>query len=308
MDDQNPKNKALSKRPDNVSSQELIKKPPVILYKTMRSDYLVHKPTPADLHKAYLRRSSQKKNHKTDTCFRLFLKTNTLTFYPDLKKNHRFYFLAAIEEGHYETIERTLEKLNASKTTVYNDLYLKSQNSSIIEWAISHGQTDIAQLFLNYYEAHKNELQTDIDSYNEKRIFYCAIKNNNVNIAKRLLQNASIQVNEELDSVWFDFFHDFKPHNPYYHTPLSYAVFRGHHEMVEFLLESGATFKDRAYTSAQLKIIDDFSKRITILSDKRLECLRESLRPSLPSDPINLISAYAALPNYTVPAVKLKKV
>lgn len=237
------------------------------------------------------------KKRRVETIFRLFLNTNRLTFEPDTKPNHNIYFLAAIEEGHIETVKRSLEKVDVAQTNLYNDKYFCGvPDVSSIEWALCKNQTEITELLLDFHETHKASFQKD--GYDEQRIFYTAVKHDNLKVARRLLHSPHVNLDQQtLDPLpWI---HPYDINDP---SALYYAMYNKNKEMVELLLKLGATLGQHYYTEKQLSIVNNFKKQITTAYDHRLKCLKEALEPCLPSAVIKgIIVPYTALPDVISP-------
>lgn len=109
------------------------------------------------IHSAHFRLLLSEDHEKAIAIFKLLLDTNTLTFKPDSENSNEFFcFTTAIGVGHIETVKRSLDGLNTSQTKIYR--YLGSRDASIIEYAISNRQPEVAKLLLIHYQTHKNSI------------------------------------------------------------------------------------------------------------------------------------------------------
>jgi len=221
---------------------------------------------------------------KIETIFATLLNTNTLTF--DLKAKREFeYFTVALKEGHTDTIKRSLSTLDISEIGLV---------SSYVEEAIAYGHKELAILLLTHYETQKSFLPLPIeaDTHNQQSMFYCAVKWNNIEIAKMLVNSPYVNLNHENAE-----FCSGDSNLP----ALYYAMRNKNQEMVELLVDASATLGDHSYRDDYLANINEFKKQITLVYDQRLQHLKDNLAPSLPKSLIvEIVLAYADLPDFLI--------
>lgn len=114
--------------------------------------------------------------------FNLLLKSNRLTFYPDIYSQHLAYFDWAIIHGHIETVERSLATLNARQTKIYVEAY---DRMSCIKSAIDFKQKEIFKLLSLFYLQNHEVIQAKIGT--KQTIFYDAIRHSLVEIVQIIL-------------------------------------------------------------------------------------------------------------------------